>query len=115
MSRKGACMPVRSTALPDSFPDENALMSHADVCRLCGGVSTMTIWRWRHDAALNFPAPTIINERCYWPCGEVVEWLKQQRALSADRKRELAKRARPRLTLTDERTRRKTSSRHDDA
>jgi predicted DNA-binding transcriptional regulator AlpA len=88
-------MPVRSTALPDSFPDENALMSHADVCRLCGGVSTMTIWRWRQDAELNFPAPTIINERCYWPCGEVVEWLKQQRALSADRKRELAKRARP--------------------
>ena len=75
MSGEGMRVPIRSTASPDpnaasvAFSDPEALMSHAEVCRLCGGVSTMTIWRWRQDGALKFPAPTVINERCYCPAG----------------------------------------------
>jgi hypothetical protein len=72
----------------------------------------MTIWRWRQDGALNFPAPTIINERCYWPRGEVIDWLKQQRALSAERERRLiTKRADLEPALADKRLQRKKRSR----
>jgi predicted DNA-binding transcriptional regulator AlpA len=29
------------------------------------GVSSMTLWRWDHDPALNFPKPTYIRGRKY--------------------------------------------------
>lgn len=29
------------------------------------GVSLMTLWRWTHDASMNFPAPAKIRNRNY--------------------------------------------------
>jgi predicted DNA-binding transcriptional regulator AlpA len=96
-----------SKVMSGSFPDPEALLPRAEVCRLCGGVSTMTIWRWRQDTALNFPAPTVISERCYWPRGEVIDWLKHQRASSAERaRRRMFKRSDLGSVLASKRTQR---------
>jgi predicted DNA-binding transcriptional regulator AlpA len=100
-----------SKAMSGSFPDPDALLSQAEVCRLCGGVSTMTIWRWRQDRVLNFPTPTVISERCYWPRGEVANWLQRQRVLSAERERRLtSKRVDLEPVLADRRAQRKKCS-----
>ena len=37
-------------------------------------VSDMTLWRWLHDPELNFPRPTIIRRRRYWPATAVEQW-----------------------------------------
>jgi hypothetical protein len=29
------------------------------------GISSMTLWRWTHDAALKFPQPIKIRGRCF--------------------------------------------------
>ena len=31
-----------------------------------GDVSDMSLWRWLHDAEMNFPKPMLINGRRYW-------------------------------------------------
>jgi len=38
------------------------------------GVSDMTLWRWDHNPALNFPAPIRINGRKYRRLSELVAW-----------------------------------------
>ena len=42
------------------------------------GISAVTLWRWRHDAASRFPAPKVINGRLYFPLGAVSAWLDKQ-------------------------------------
>ncbi|MGV8954679.1 MAG: helix-turn-helix transcriptional regulator [Cypionkella sp.] len=43
-------------------------------------VSTMTIFRWSKDEALNFPNPMRINNRRYWSLASIVEWERTQAA-----------------------------------
>jgi hypothetical protein len=47
-------------------------------------VSEVTIWNWRHDAGLNFPAPSIIRGLPYTDLDAVDAWM---RSRVADRTR----------------------------
>jgi predicted DNA-binding transcriptional regulator AlpA len=40
------------------------LIPDAQVCARYG-ITTMTLWRWDHDANLNFPRPVYIRKRKY--------------------------------------------------
>jgi predicted DNA-binding transcriptional regulator AlpA len=42
------------------------------------GVSTVTLWRWRHDERLGFPKGRRINDRVYFPWHEVTAWVERQ-------------------------------------
>jgi predicted DNA-binding transcriptional regulator AlpA len=42
------------------------------------GISAVTLWRWRHDKEIRFPAPKVINGRLYYPVGAVTAWLARQ-------------------------------------
>lgn len=50
------------------------LMTQKAVAEFFGGVSTMTIWRWRHDAEMAFPEAVEINGRRYFPRDEIVNY-----------------------------------------
>ena len=52
-----------------------ALIPQAAVLAVCGDVSAMTLWRWRYDPDLDFPAPRTIRGRLYWREQEVIAWL----------------------------------------
>jgi predicted DNA-binding transcriptional regulator AlpA len=47
-----------------------------------GNISDMTLYRWLHDARLNFPKPTFIQKRRYWREEDVDRWL-DERALAS--------------------------------
>jgi predicted DNA-binding transcriptional regulator AlpA len=57
-----------------SLPPE-ALINSAEVRRLCGIKSTMSLWRWVHKPTLNFPKPIKIGERNFWRRAAVVKWI----------------------------------------
>jgi hypothetical protein len=40
-----------------------------------GGISAPTLWRWRHDPKLDFPACKFINDRLYIPVKRGDTWL----------------------------------------
>lgn len=42
----------------------------ADSCN----VSSKTIWKWRRDPKIRFPAPRVINGRLYFDLGAVELW-----------------------------------------
>ena len=56
----------------------NRLISTADVRRMFGDVSDMTIWRWLKDANLNFPKPIYVLRRRFWREAELIEWISSQ-------------------------------------
>lgn len=42
-------------------------LTQAQVRKRYGNISAMGLWRWRHDARLNFPKPDlVVNDRLYW-------------------------------------------------
>jgi Helix-turn-helix domain len=48
-------------------------------------ISAVTLWRWRHDPSMEFPAAKRINQRLYFPWHEVDTWLdKQQDTVARD-------------------------------
>jgi predicted DNA-binding transcriptional regulator AlpA len=46
------------------------------------GVSSVTLWRWRHDERLGFPKGRKINDRVYFPWHEVAAWLERQQQIA---------------------------------
>jgi hypothetical protein len=48
------------------------LMTQRAVAEFFGGVSMMTIWRWRHNPAMAFPEAVEINGRVYFQRDEIV-------------------------------------------
>ena len=42
------------------------------------GISAMTLWRWKRDASLNFPAATVINGVEYNDIDAVNDWMRQR-------------------------------------
>ena len=44
------------------------------------GITPVTLWRWRHDDKMDFPAAKVINGRLYYPWHEVAAWLDRQPA-----------------------------------
>lgn len=57
-------------------PDE--LIQAAEVRRIFGGVSDMSLWRWLDNPDLNFPRPIVISRRRFWRKTEIAEWQKSQ-------------------------------------
>jgi hypothetical protein len=53
--------------------DDRALIPRSKVVQL-RGISFMTLWRWEHTAAFNFPESEEINGRFYYRLGEVLNW-----------------------------------------
>jgi predicted DNA-binding transcriptional regulator AlpA len=59
------------------------LVTQDVVQAVCGDVTPMTIWRWRHDPELNFPKPLAIRNRLYWREREVIAWLDSREVADA--------------------------------
>ncbi len=57
---------------------ESKLIPANTVRIMCGDVSDMTVWRWLHNPALNFPRPVYIGSRRYWREAEIVNWIEAQ-------------------------------------
>lgn len=48
-------------------------------------VSDMTLWRWQHDPALNFPKPVKIRRRNYYSEDDVTAWWRARSRGSSER------------------------------
>jgi hypothetical protein len=57
--------------------DTSTLVSGPKLRRILD-VSPVTLWRWRHDKTMGFPAAKRIQGRLYFPWHEVAAWLEQQ-------------------------------------
>lgn len=44
-----------------------------------GGISQMTLWRWRQDPSAGFPRPITIRRRNFYDRAEIDAWLERQR------------------------------------
>ena len=53
---------------------KDSLERQSELRRRLGGISDMTVWRWRKEGIL--PPPTVIRGRNYWPAS-VIERLLQ--------------------------------------
>jgi predicted site-specific integrase-resolvase len=49
--------------------DQSSLLPQREVQRRMGGVSSMTIHRWRLQGTL--PTPVVINKRNYWRAADI--------------------------------------------
>ena len=54
--------------------DDQARITQPEAAKLLGGVTQMTIWRWRTNPALNFPRSLQINNRHYYVRSEILNW-----------------------------------------
>jgi predicted DNA-binding transcriptional regulator AlpA len=70
-------MARRATRSAASEPDDNDFIPGPQL-RAKLGISAVTLWRWRHDDASNFPTPKVIKGRLYFPLGAVSAWLEKQ-------------------------------------
>jgi len=50
------------------------------------GVSAMTLWRWRRDVTLNFPAASEINGIEFTDIDAVDEWMRERLVVKHKRK-----------------------------
>ena len=72
--------------------DPEALITDTQIRDLCGGISTMTLWRWRREQG--FPRPRKINGRNYNTRREILEHLDALLAAEAELKAEAEEQAR---------------------
>ena len=68
--------------MSDPNPSE-PLMTANQVREFFGGISEMTLWRWLHDASLNFPRPILIRKRRLWQQSEILDFAARQQQLAA--------------------------------
>ena len=47
----------------------------AEVRKLCGGISDMTLSRWSKNKDMHFPKPARVGRRRYWIEAEVEKWI----------------------------------------
>ena len=65
--------------------DDQRRVTQPEAARLLGGVSLMTLWRWRHDPEMCFPEAIDINGRIYFRRKEILNWRPPVKASSSDR------------------------------
>jgi len=63
-------------SIPSTAPTKKWLRN-SELSRYLG-VSAMTIWRWKRDPALNFPAATVVNKIEYNDIDAVDRWMRQR-------------------------------------
>lgn len=51
------------------------LITGPELRRRLGNVSDMTLWRWHHDAELNFPQSIKLRRRNYYREFDIAAWL----------------------------------------
>lgn len=63
--------------MPDqtSFDPLDIWLRAPEVRRRCGGVTSMTLWRWQRDPELGFPQPRYINNVRYFSQRELEAWV----------------------------------------
>jgi len=49
---------------------------------ICGNVSAVTFWRWRHDPKMNCPPLTEVNGRLYGAADEWLAWWARQQQVA---------------------------------
>ena len=69
--------------MSDPADFEQTFLNSPQVRRRYGGVSDMTLWRWRHDAGLNFPQSNPIRGRHYWKLADLEAWDRERGQCSA--------------------------------
>lgn len=55
--------------------DHDTLISAAELRRMCGGISDMTVWRWLRQEDDPLPPPIQIVRRNYWRLADVKAWI----------------------------------------
>jgi hypothetical protein len=71
------------TTIPEA--DNQRRITQPEAARLLGNVSLMTMWRWRHDPEMGFPAGIEINGRLYFNRAEILAWRPPAKANLSDR------------------------------
>jgi predicted DNA-binding transcriptional regulator AlpA len=64
---------------------DNRLITSAEVRRIFGGISDMSLWRWVNDPALGFPQPVYIQRRRFWNAQEIEAFRARMTEQSAQR------------------------------
>lgn len=64
---------------------DRKILSNPQIARKCG-VTTRSLWAWKNDPRLNFPAGMRINDRDYFYEDEVDAWLLERAKLAIRRK-----------------------------
>jgi hypothetical protein len=67
---------------PGTSISDDALIGQTEARRLAGGISSMTLWRWRQAGII--PAPLSIRRRNYWRRGEFMRALEAAAKDAAD-------------------------------
>jgi hypothetical protein len=85
MPRKSKRAPERASRVPvdvatgmPAMPpaaNDDVLIPLPKARKMAGGVSPVTMWRWRHDPDLGFPPTTEINGRHYVWTQPFLAWL----------------------------------------
>jgi hypothetical protein len=65
--------------------EDDRRVTQPEAARLLGNVSSMTMWRWRHDPKMNFPEALEINGRVYFRRAEIVNWRPPAKAPTSGR------------------------------
>ena len=65
--------------------DDEVWLTDRELRELCGGISAMALWRWRHSPRVAFPMPdTVIGGRNYTAMGKFRAWRAQRTAAAKD-------------------------------
>lgn len=59
------------------------LISQPELLDYLGGITSMTLWRWRQDAGMQFPQPITVRRRNFYDAREIDAWLERVRERAA--------------------------------
>jgi hypothetical protein len=77
MASKKQKAKIATSPLGTSKFEPNTLITGPKLRRMLD-VSSVTLWRWRHDDSMGFPAAKRINRRLYFTWHEIVAWIEGQ-------------------------------------
>jgi predicted DNA-binding transcriptional regulator AlpA len=73
---------IRRKAPQEDIDDDILLTSRQTRARF-GGITSMSLWRWRHNPKVMFPPPVMITNRNYWRVGDLRRWQAEREAKAA--------------------------------
>jgi hypothetical protein len=63
--------------------EDDHFLSSSQIRQMFGNISAMSLWRWLHDPALDFPKPIVIQKRQYWRRGAILDFIRRREARAA--------------------------------